>query len=101
MSEGPHLGGLFGGEGVGRVVEAAGLNRFDLDGYSPPIDGDNQVDFSAPYPHIPGKNPGPATSQELGSESFARIGELPPAQSRTPGSSSSMLTSRNVNTRTF
>ena len=101
IGEGPNLGGLLGGEGVGGVVEAAGLNRFHLDGYSPPSDGDDQVDFSASDPHISGDNRGPATGQELGSKSFAGIGELPYAQIRTPGSSSSMLTSRKVNTLTF
>ena len=101
VGEESHLSSLGRSKGVGRVVEAAGLNRLDLNGYSPTVDSDNQIDLPTPDSHVSRQDLGMVRSEESSSESFALLGELPSTQSRTPGSNSSMLTSRNVNTRTF
>ncbi len=67
VGKGSHLSSLGRGKSVGRVVEAAGLNRLDLDGYSPTVDSDNQIELATPHPYVSRQNFGMVSSEESSS----------------------------------
>lgn len=86
-------------DGVDAIITVED-GRLHLDGNaSSPVLGED-VDLSAPYSQIAIDDSEPVASQECCGGQLSDRSHVPSGQSRTPGSSSSMFTSRNVNTRT-
>jgi hypothetical protein len=74
--------------------------RLHLDGDAlPSVLGEN-VDLTSTDPHVAFDDVKPAANEKLRSDPLSEMPNLPLRQRRTPGSSSSIFTSRNVSTRT-
>ena len=79
----------------------SGDDGLHLNGHSPTRVQNQKVQFTPPHPNIAINDGQAATSEEEGCDVFAESPHPAPTQIWTPGSSSSMLTSRKVITRTF
>ena len=83
------------------VAGTDGAGCLDLDYDSLIVDGRYQVDFPVPYPSVALQHCCAPVLQEAGGYVLAESTELVAAQMAEVGSSSSMLTSRNVITLTL
>ena len=87
-------------EVIDRLPLAAGTG-FHFNSSELSCDGGNQIEFAAAHPEIARNDGGTAVLQKAGSDSFTKGSETAKRQRAELGSSSSILTSRNVMTLTL
>jgi len=95
----PPLCVIKGVDGI-RAPVVVEYGRLHLDGDAPPSVLGEDVDLAATDPHVAFDDAKPVASEKLRGDPLSEMSNLSLRQRRTPGSSSSIFTSRNVNTRT-
>ncbi len=71
-----NLIGLILCEGKGRVIKTAGLNRLHFHSHPLTAEGDHEVDFTTPDPHVAVNDPSSPAFQEIRGEGFAGGSQL-------------------------
>lgn len=102
--ERPHLCRLGLIERIERILAVdapvSDPRRLHLDGYSCTCTLDDEVDLSPPDTHVAVDDRETVAHQIVGGDVLSKLAQAMRRQRRTPGSSSSIFTSRKVSTRT-